>query len=99
MGSYETVAAAIVDQVDAGASIVSIRGFDVLNDVVDYGQNLLPLVRQEIAHRQATGRRSELPHNASGFASADFLVAHDRAANAANAANPASAVSQFGASV
>jgi len=35
VGSYETVAAAILDQVDAGASIVSIRGFDTLNDVVD----------------------------------------------------------------
>jgi alkanesulfonate monooxygenase len=102
VGSYETVAAAIIDQVDAGASIVSIRGFDILNDVIDYGQNLLPLVRQEIAHRQATGRRSELQHKASGFASADFLAAHDRAADTANpadAANPANAVSQIGASV
>ena len=83
MGSYETVAAAILDQVDAGASIVSIRGFDTLNDVVDYGRHLLPLVRQEIAHRKATGQRGDLQHNASGFGRADFLAAHDAAARAA----------------
>ena len=83
VGSYETVAAAILDQVDAGASIVSIRGFDTLNDVVDYGRNLLPLVRQEIAHRQATGQRGDLQASASGFGRADFLAAHDAAASAA----------------
>ena len=83
VGSYETVAAAILDQVDAGASIVSIRGFDTLNDVVDYGRHLLPLVRQEIAHRTATGQRGDLQRNASGFGRADFLAAHDAAARAA----------------
>jgi alkanesulfonate monooxygenase SsuD/methylene tetrahydromethanopterin reductase-like flavin-dependent oxidoreductase (luciferase family) len=83
VGSYETVAAAILDQVDAGASIVSIRGFDTLNDVVDYGRHLLPLVRQEIAHRKATGQRGDLQRNASGFGRADFLAAHDAAASAA----------------
>jgi alkanesulfonate monooxygenase SsuD/methylene tetrahydromethanopterin reductase-like flavin-dependent oxidoreductase (luciferase family) len=92
VGSYETVVAAILDQVDAGASIVSIRGFDTLNDVVDYGRHLLPLVRQEIAHRQATGQRGDLQRNASGFDRADFLAAHDAAASAAaNAAETAPA--------
>jgi alkanesulfonate monooxygenase SsuD/methylene tetrahydromethanopterin reductase-like flavin-dependent oxidoreductase (luciferase family) len=86
VGSYETVAAAILDQVDAGASIVSIRGFDTLNDVVDYGRHLLPLVRQEIAHRKATGQRGDLQRNASGFGRADFLAAHDAAAKAGVAA-------------
>jgi alkanesulfonate monooxygenase len=84
VGSYETVAAAIVDQVDAGASIVSIRGFDILNDVIDYGKNLLPLVRQEIAHRTATGRRGELQAKGSGFADARYRAAHDEAARAAD---------------
>jgi alkanesulfonate monooxygenase len=83
VGSYETVAAAILDQVDAGASIVSIRGFDTLNDVVDYGRHLLPLVRQEVAHRKATRQRGDLQRNASGFHRAEFLAAHDAAANAA----------------
>jgi alkanesulfonate monooxygenase len=58
VGSPETVAAAILDYVDHGASLVSIRGYDTLADAVDYGRYILPLVRQELAHRKATGRRS-----------------------------------------
>ncbi|ADP80066.1 LLM class flavin-dependent oxidoreductase [Pseudofrankia inefficax] len=60
VGSPETVAAAILDYVDRGASLVSIRGYDTLADAVDYGRYVLPLVRQEIAHRKATGRRGTL---------------------------------------
>ena len=59
VGSSETVAAAILDYVDQGASLVSIRGYDTLTDAVDYGRHVLPLVRQVLAHRKATGRRSE----------------------------------------
>jgi alkanesulfonate monooxygenase len=57
VGSYETVAAAILDYVDLGADLVSIRGYDNLNDAIDYGRYLIPLVRQELAHREQTGRR------------------------------------------
>jgi alkanesulfonate monooxygenase len=53
VGSYETVAAAILDYIDLGADLVSIRGYDNLNDAIDYGRHLLPLVRQELAHRIA----------------------------------------------
>jgi alkanesulfonate monooxygenase len=60
VGSPETVAAAILDYVDQGASLVSIRGYDTLADAVDYGRYVLPLVRQEIAHRRATGGRGGL---------------------------------------
>ena len=60
VGSPETVAAAILDYVDQGASLVSIRGYDTLADAVDYGRYVLPLVREEIAHRNATGRRGRL---------------------------------------
>lgn len=60
VGSPETVAAAILDYVDQGASLVSIRGYDTLADAVDYGQHILPLVRQELAHRAATGQRGTL---------------------------------------
>ncbi|WP_067499656.1 LLM class flavin-dependent oxidoreductase [Actinoplanes sp. TFC3] len=60
VGSPETVAAAILDYVDQGASLVSIRGYDTLADAVDYGRYVLPLVRQEIAHRKATGQRGTL---------------------------------------
>ncbi|MFG1610308.1 LLM class flavin-dependent oxidoreductase [Actinoplanes sp. NPDC049265] len=60
VGSPETVAAAILDYVDQGASLVSIRGYDTLADAVDYGRHILPLVRQELAHRKATGQRGPL---------------------------------------
>jgi alkanesulfonate monooxygenase len=60
VGSPETVAAAILDYVDLGADLVSIRGYDTLADAVDYDRYVLPLVRQEIAHREATGLRGTL---------------------------------------
>jgi alkanesulfonate monooxygenase len=57
VGSYETVAAAILDYVDLGADLVSIRGYDNLGDAIDYGRHVLPLVREELAHRKAAGQR------------------------------------------
>lgn len=60
VGTPETVAAAIVDYVDVGADLVSIRGYDTLADARDYGRHVLPLVRQELAHRAATGERGRL---------------------------------------
>src|SRR5690606_17123302 len=45
----ETVAAAILDYVALGADLISIRGYDNLNDVVDYGRDLLPILRAELA--------------------------------------------------
>ena len=60
VGTPETVAAAILDYVDLGADLISIRGYDNYNDAVDYGRYLIPLVRQELAHREATGRRGEV---------------------------------------
>ena len=49
----------------AGADLVSIRGYDNLNDAIDYGRYVLPLVRQELAHREATGQRQHVPAAAS----------------------------------
>ncbi|GAB2608511.1 alkanesulfonate monooxygenase [Paractinoplanes abujensis] len=60
VGTPETVAAAILDYVDLGADLISIRGYDNLNDLIDYGRHILPLVRQELAHREATGQRGPL---------------------------------------
>jgi alkanesulfonate monooxygenase len=53
VGSPETVAQALLDYVDLGVSTLLIRGFDPLDDAVDYGRRLLPLVRQEVARRDA----------------------------------------------
>jgi alkanesulfonate monooxygenase len=54
VGSYETVAAALLDYVDVGCELLSIRGWDPLNDAIDYARYVLPLVRQELAHRAST---------------------------------------------
>jgi alkanesulfonate monooxygenase len=51
VGSPETVAAALLDYVDIGCELLSIRGYDPLNDAIDYARFVLPLVRQELAHR------------------------------------------------
>ena len=78
VGSPETVAAAILDYIDLGASIVSIRGYDNLNDVVDYGRHVLPLVREELAHRAATGRRGTLQAEHPGALAPEFELAGAR---------------------
>ncbi|MEU6559066.1 LLM class flavin-dependent oxidoreductase [Nocardia nova] len=54
VGSPETVAAALLDYIEIGVDTVLIRGYDPLQDAIDYGRDLLPLVRQELAHRKAT---------------------------------------------
>ncbi len=86
VGSYETVAAAILDYVDAGADIVSIRGYEGIADLEKYGEFVLPLVRQELAHRAATGRRGTLQREHLGYGDPDFLAAHDAAATRAGVA-------------
>ncbi|MEU6199302.1 LLM class flavin-dependent oxidoreductase [Streptomyces sp. NPDC047061] len=54
VGTPETVAQALLDYVDIGCDLLSIRGYDPLNDAIDYARHVLPLVRQELAHRAAT---------------------------------------------
>jgi alkanesulfonate monooxygenase len=51
VGSPETVARALLDYVDIGVSTILIRGYDPVDDAVDYGRHLIPLVKQELAHR------------------------------------------------
>lgn len=72
VGTPATVAAAILDYVDLGAELVSIRGYDNLNDTIDYGRKVIPLVRQELAHRAATGRRGHLQADNLGALAPDF---------------------------
>ena len=59
VGSPETVAAAILDYVEIGVDTVLIRGYEPLQDAIDYGKHLLPLVRQELAHRAAARPTAE----------------------------------------
>ena len=52
VGTAEQVAEALLDYYDLGITILLIRGFDPLNDAIEYGRELLPLVRAEAARRQ-----------------------------------------------
>jgi alkanesulfonate monooxygenase len=58
VGSPETVAQALLDYVDIGVTTILIRGYDPLNDAVDYGRELIPLVREEVARRDAAAAKN-----------------------------------------
>jgi alkanesulfonate monooxygenase len=70
VGSYETVAQALLDYTEVGCDLLSIRGWDVYNDMVDYARYVLPLVRQELAHRAATGNAPVLNGDSRPLATA-----------------------------
>src|SRR5450830_334589 len=53
VGTPEQVADALLKYYDLGISTFLIRGFDPLLDAIDYGRELLPLVRQKVAERDA----------------------------------------------
>jgi len=45
----------LLDYVDLGAELISIRGYDNYNDVVDYGRYVLPRVREGVEKREREG--------------------------------------------
>jgi alkanesulfonate monooxygenase len=51
VGTAEQVAESLLDHYDAGASTVLIRGFDPLQDAIEFGRELVPLVRAGVEHR------------------------------------------------
>jgi alkanesulfonate monooxygenase len=53
VGTPETVAEALLDYIDLGATTLLIRGYDPYEDAVDYGRELIPLVREEVRRRDA----------------------------------------------
>jgi alkanesulfonate monooxygenase len=52
VGTPEQVAEALLDYYDAGVTTLLIRGFEPLQDAIDYGRDLLPLVHAEVARRE-----------------------------------------------
>ncbi|KAG4254184.1 alkanesulfonate monooxygenase [Fusarium proliferatum] len=52
VGSHQTIIDSILDYVDLGAELISIRGYDNLNDAIDYGRYILPGVRAALKERQ-----------------------------------------------
>jgi alkanesulfonate monooxygenase len=49
VGTPETVAEAMMEYVKLGADILSARGYDTLEDAVEFGQKVIPLIRAEVA--------------------------------------------------
>jgi alkanesulfonate monooxygenase len=52
VGTPEQVAEALLDYCDAGVTTLLIRGFAPFQDAIDYGRELIPLVRAELAQRR-----------------------------------------------
>ncbi|MGW1065123.1 LLM class flavin-dependent oxidoreductase [Streptomyces aureus] len=53
VGTPETVARALLDYYDLGVDILSARGYDLLDDAIDFGRYVIPIVREEVAKRDA----------------------------------------------
>jgi alkanesulfonate monooxygenase len=53
VGTPEQVAEAMLEYYELGVTTFLIRGFDPLEDATDYGRELIPIVRREIAKREA----------------------------------------------
>ena len=47
------VAQAILDYIDLGVDIISMRGYDLLQGAIDVGQQVIPLAREEVTKRDA----------------------------------------------
>lgn len=59
VGTPEQVAEALLEYYNIGITTFLIRGFDPLEDAVDYGRELIPLVREEIARRESASLAAE----------------------------------------
>ncbi|WP_323100128.1 LLM class flavin-dependent oxidoreductase [Intrasporangium sp. YIM S08009] len=57
VGTPETIAAALLDYYDLGVRIFSARGYHLYDDAVDFGRHVIPLVRDEVARREAAAAR------------------------------------------
>ena len=57
VGTPEQVADSLLKYIDLGVSTILIRGFNPLPDAREYGEELIPLVRAEVAKRDAEAAR------------------------------------------
>ncbi|MDX2270331.1 MAG: LLM class flavin-dependent oxidoreductase [Cyanobacteriota bacterium] len=51
VGTPEQVAESLLSYYEVGVKTILIRGFEPLQDAIDYGRDLIPLVRAEVARR------------------------------------------------
>lgn len=54
VGSPQTIVDSILDYVDLGCDLISIRGYDYLHDAIDYGRYVLPGVREALKRRETS---------------------------------------------
>jgi len=52
VGTSEQVAESLMAYYDLGVTTFLIRGFDPLEDAIDYGRELIPMVQREVARRE-----------------------------------------------
>ncbi|ARF54505.1 LLM class flavin-dependent oxidoreductase [Streptomyces gilvosporeus] len=70
VGTPETVAQALLDYYDLGVDIISARGYDLLDDAIDFGRQVIPIVREEVAKRDAARADEQAADRADGRAPA-----------------------------
>ncbi|MDT0266426.1 LLM class flavin-dependent oxidoreductase [Streptomyces sp. DSM 44915] len=71
VGTPETVAAALLDYYDLGVDIISARGYHLLDDAIDFGRHVIPLVRAEVARRDADRAARDRRATAAATAAAE----------------------------
>ncbi|WP_380285414.1 LLM class flavin-dependent oxidoreductase [Kitasatospora purpeofusca] len=59
VGTPETVAQALLDYYDLGVDILSARGYHLVDDAIDFGRYVIPIVREEVAKRDAASAAAE----------------------------------------
>jgi alkanesulfonate monooxygenase len=69
VGAPKTIVDSILDYVDLGAELISIRGYDNLNDAVDYGRYIIPPVREELRKHAGSERPVAIPATQASQAS------------------------------
>ncbi|MEJ2859445.1 MULTISPECIES: LLM class flavin-dependent oxidoreductase [unclassified Saccharothrix] len=65
VGTPETVAQALLDYYDLGVDIFSARGYDTLDDAIDFGRYVIPIVREEVAKRDRAHSPTPAPQRES----------------------------------
>nr|BEK68144.1 LLM class flavin-dependent oxidoreductase [Kitasatospora purpeofusca] len=74
VGTPETVAQALLDYYDLGVDILSARGYHLVDDAIDFGRHVIPIVREEVAKRDAARAAAEAAAEADRAGRAE----HDR---------------------
>ena len=78
VGTPETVAAALVAYYELGATTLLIRGYDPLNDAIDYGRELIPRVRELVAAIDRDRQPPRDSHASATSGSPTTSIAGDR---------------------